>query len=262
MRKDKDPLGTRMKTFYEDVTRNKLPGRTNTIIRLDGKAFHTFTRGCKKPFDASLTDALEETTRFLCEKIQGCKLGYHQSDEISLLLTDYDTLTTSAWYDRNIQKIASVSASYATAVFNQIWQHTHPGASLAFFDSRVFTIPETQEVINYFYWRRLDATRNSVSAVAQSHFSQKALNGKGVASQKDMVAEKGDPWEKYEDRFRFGTFTVGRTHEVEIEFPPMVKVEAPVTSWTSVQKVKKKVWETFPAEEKDIWKLIEEKENV
>lgn len=116
----KDDLGNRMKENYENRTKQFLPRRTNTLIRLDGKAFHTYTKGFDKPFDDVLINTMNETTKFLCENIQGCIFGYTQSDEITLVLQDYNKLTSDAWFDGNIQKITSVSASMATAKFNEL----------------------------------------------------------------------------------------------------------------------------------------------
>jgi tRNA(His) 5'-end guanylyltransferase len=186
----KDDLGNRMKKNYENRTRYFLPRRTNTIIRIDGEAFHTFTRGFDKPFDYILMSAMDNTTKSLCGEIQGCVMGYCQSDEISLLLTDFDKPTTDAWFDGNIQKIVSVSASMATGFFND---HLRSASDLnygdpfaltdktAFFDARVFTIPDNDEVINYFIWRQKDAVRNSISMVAQSLYSRGRMIIKDVA---------------------------------------------------------------------------------
>lgn len=118
MAKKNDSLGDRMKG-YEGVSRNFLTRRVPAIIRLDGKAFHTFTKGMEKPFDPVLTQAMQETMKYLCENIQGCVLGYTQSDEITLVLTDYATIQTDAWFGYNIQKMCSVSASMATMAFNR-----------------------------------------------------------------------------------------------------------------------------------------------
>ena len=114
----KDNLGNRMKG-YKNISRNHLMRRTPVVIRLDGKAFHTFTRGMKKPFDNILMESMQETAKYLCENIQGCKIAYTQSDEISLLLVDYENLDTDAWFDNNIQKMVSISASMATLAFNK-----------------------------------------------------------------------------------------------------------------------------------------------
>lgn len=190
----KDELGDRMKSYYEDRSRTYLPRRTYTMIRIDGKAFHTYTRGLKRPFDVDLIKDMDETTKFLCDNIQGAKLGYVQSDEISILLSDFEKATTSAWFDGNVQKMASISSSLATAKFNQLRSST---GKLAMFDSRVFTIPPSEEVINYFIWRQQDATRNSIQAVAQSLYSHKELNGKNTDQLQELIWQKGQNWNDY-----------------------------------------------------------------
>ena len=113
-----DDLGKRMKENYESIPKYRLMRRTPVIIRIDGKAFHTFTRGFKKPFDMVLVRTMQETMKYLCENIQGCVFGYTQSDEISLLLVDYKRFNSSAWFDNEIQKMCSISASLATLSFN------------------------------------------------------------------------------------------------------------------------------------------------
>lgn len=114
-----DDLGTRMKTFYEEVPKTRLTRRTPVAIRIDGKAFHTFTRGFDKPFDEVLGNAMVATMKYLCENIQGCVFGYTQSDEITLILIDYQKLTSSAWFDYEVQKMCSIAASMATMEFNR-----------------------------------------------------------------------------------------------------------------------------------------------
>ena len=109
----------RMKTFYEQIPKTKLMRRCPVAIRIDGKAFHTFTRGFQKPFDEVLIKSMQETMKYLCENIQGCVLGYTQSDEITLILVDYKKLTSSAWFDYEVQKICSIAASMATMAFNE-----------------------------------------------------------------------------------------------------------------------------------------------
>ena len=153
----KDNLGDRMKDLYEDRFRYKLPRRTNVIIRIDGKAFHTYTKGLNRPYDVALMEDMDETTKYLCENIQGAKIGYVQSDEIRILLTDYDDISTSAWFDYNLQKMCSIAASLATAKFNDLrrsrFEDQRGGfmkpPSLAMFDARVFVIPYEEEV--YFF---------------------------------------------------------------------------------------------------------------
>lgn len=207
----KDNLGDRMKDNYENRTRMFLPRRTNTIIRLDGKAFHTFTKNFKKPFDKKLMHMMDETAYMLCKSIQGSVIAYVQSDEISILLKDYDKLTTDAWYDGNIQKIVSVSASLATGFFNEFLQVHSNVKDIAFFDSRVFTIPEKEEVINYFLWRQKDAVRNSISMTAQSLYSHKELEGKSSSQKQEMCFQKGVNWNDLEAGKKRGRMVVKST---------------------------------------------------
>ena len=219
----KDELGDRMKDFYEDRTRYKLARRTNTIIRIDGKAFHTYTKGLKRPFDAGLMEDMNKTTEYLCQNIQGAKFGYVQSDEISILITDYDDISTHAWFDGNLQKMASIAASLATAKFNQLRMARATSDSdgdlpfellgkssiesfkLAMFDARVFQIPYQEEVINYFIWRQQDATRNSISSVAQSLFSTRELHGKKTNDMQEMIFQRGINWNDYLPREKRGS---------------------------------------------------------
>lgn len=195
-----DELGKRMKDQYEDRTRYFLPRRTFTIIRVDGKAFHSFTKGFKRPFDKNLMNLMDHTAMEMCRQIQGCVMAYTQSDEISLLLTDFSTIQTDAWFDGNIQKISSVAASIATAAFNQYFVSVmgrRLEAPFALFDGRVFTIPDVTEVINYFIWRQADATRNSIQMAAQSVYSQKELHGKSCNVLQEMLFQKGINWNDY-----------------------------------------------------------------
>lgn len=192
-------INQRMKTYYEHAYRILLPKKTYYIIRIDGKAFHTYTRGLKRPFDDELIKDMDETALYLCEKIQGCKFAYVQSDEISLMLTDLDDIKTQAWFQGNIQKIVSVSSSMATAKFNKL----RPGR-LAFFDSRVFVIPTIDEVINYFIARQMDCTRNSIQLVAQSLYSPKQLHKKTNSDLQEMIHLKGLNWNNYTVRQKRG----------------------------------------------------------
>lgn len=189
----KDEFGNRMKE-YEHAFRHSLPRRLPIIVRIDGCHFHSFTRGMKKPFDETLTHALWETCKYLAQNIMGCKIVYHQSDEISLLLTNYDKLTTQSWFENNIQKIVSVSASMATAKFNEEMRKIDPDTPLAIFDSRAWVLPH-DEVTNYFVWRQQDATKNSISMVAQAHFPHNELQGlDGKQLQDKLFLEKGINW--------------------------------------------------------------------
>jgi len=197
-----DSLGDRMKG-YEDVTRNLLPRRSYTIIRLDGVAFHSFTRGFRKPFDGMLIDAMNEATLHLCSHIQNVKMAFVQSDEISLILADFDKIETDQWHKGNIQKMASVSASRACAGFNKKIR-TFGVDKLAEFDSRVFTIPSKIEVCNYFIWRQKDWTRNSVQMMARSMYSQKQLHGRNRQDLQELIFQKGKNWNDLETYLKRG----------------------------------------------------------
>jgi tRNA(His) 5'-end guanylyltransferase len=214
---DKTTLGDRMKNNYENISRYYLTRRMPVIARLDGRAFHTFTRGFKKPFDDILVKTMQETMKHLCENIQGCVLGYTQSDEISLVLVDYAELTTDAWFGNNLQKMCSVSASMATMAFNKFFYNNMPADEEnsgtyykalekgAMFDSRVFTIPK-EEVCNYMLWRQQDATRNSIQSVGQANFSQKELYGKSCNNIQDMLmTQKGINWNDYATTLKRGS---------------------------------------------------------
>ncbi|AOZ62075.1 tRNA-His guanylyltransferase [Bacillus phage QCM8] len=186
-------FGDRMKG-YENSYRTKLPKRMPVVIRIDGKAFHTYTKGMERPFDAVLAAAMWGTCQYLAENVMGCKLAYTQSDEISLLITNYDKLSTQSWFDNNLQKIVSVAASMATAKFNEIMRGVYPDKELALFDARAWVLPQ-DEVNNYFLWRQQDASKNSVAMVAQSIFPHKALQGlDGKAMQDKLMLEKDINW--------------------------------------------------------------------
>ncbi|MCP1222794.1 tRNA(His) guanylyltransferase Thg1 family protein [Sebaldella sp. S0638] len=191
-----DDFGKRMKT-YENSYRYTLPRRMPVILRIDGCHFHTFTKGMDKPFDEKLIEAFWETCKFLGENIMGAKLIYHQSDEISILITNYDTIQTDSWFSNNIQKMVSVSASMAAAKFNEVIRKSYPDKELAFFDSRAWIIPQ-DEVNNYFTWRQQDATKNSISMTAFANFKHEELHGlSGNQLQEKLFSEKGINWDKF-----------------------------------------------------------------
>jgi len=213
-----------MKEFYENRTRNFLPRRTYTIIRVDGKAFHSYTRGLIRPFDEKLVNDMDETACYMCKNIQGAKFAFVQSDEISILLTDFEGLTTDAWFDGNIQKMVSISASLATAKFNELRPN-----KIALFDSRVFTIPSDIEVENYFIWRQQDTTRNSISSVAQSMFSHRELENKNTDQMQEMCFQKGVNWNDFSAKLKRGRLIVKQDYEKEgATRSKWVSVEPPI----------------------------------
>ena len=253
-----DDLGTRMKEFYEQVPKTRLVRRMPIAIRIDGKAFHTFTKGFRKPFDDILIKTMQETTKYLCENIQGCVLGYTQSDEITLILVDYQKLTSSAWFDYEVQKLCSISASMATMAFNKFFERNAenyiqncatdyeidglygkgtPEYQLceiyqkaaekgAMFDARCFNIPK-EEVTNLIYWRQLDATRNSIQMVGQANFSHKELQNKSCNDIQDMLHEqKGINWNDYPTVYKRGTACIKNRKIIEYldEFKVIAKL--------------------------------------
>lgn len=202
-----DQIGNRMKSQYEDRTRFMLPRRTYTIVRIDGKAFHTFTRGCKKPFDYGLMEALDQAAIAFCEEAMGVRCGYGQSDEYSFLLTDFEINSTEAWFDGNVQKICSVAASIFTEAF--------PRAG-AQFDARCFTIPDPVEVYNYFIWRQQDATRNAIQSAGHAIFSPKQMHGMDTNQiQEKLFQECGINFNDYPSRAKRGRVIWKETYTME-----------------------------------------------
>lgn len=219
---DKSDLTNRMKRFYEEIPKTKLMRRCPVAIRIDGKSFRTFTKRFEKPFDNILIKTMQETMKYLCESIQGCVLGYTQSDEITLILVDYKKLTSDAWFDYEVQKICSIAASMATMSFNKFFSYeyeefnrwicgTNPTGKEeqlnyiyyeamrkgAMFDARCFNIPK-EEVANLIYWRQLDAIKNSIQMVGQANFSHKELQGKSRNDiQKMLITQKGINWNDF-----------------------------------------------------------------
>lgn len=226
-----DELGKRLKENYENIPKTKLMRRCPVAIRIDGRAFHTYTKGFEKPFDNILIKTMQETMKYLCQHIQGCVFGYTQSDEITLILVDYKKLTSCAWFDYEVQKMCSISASMATKAFGKMFtknvyeyckgkisdseflnamiygdipsgldnltqrylRSLHNGAEL---DSRCFSIPK-EEVANLVYWRQVDATRNSIQMVGQANFSHKELHKKTQNMIQDMLHEIGINWNDF-----------------------------------------------------------------
>ena len=214
---DRSDLAERMKG-YEKRNRYYLQRRMPVILRLDMRAGHSFTKGFKRPFDEVFIKSMQETAKYLCENIQNCKLSYQQSDEITLLLVDYDKLNTDCFFDYRVDKLCSIAASMATMAFNKYFYDNvfvynataavdlsdkkYPFKEVyskavnngAMFDARCFNIPK-EEVTNNFYWRQLDASRNSIQMVGQANFSHKELQNKSCNDIQDMLmTQKGINW--------------------------------------------------------------------
>lgn len=246
-----DDLGKRMKTYYEAIPKTSLMRRTPVAIRIDGKAFHTFTRGFEKPFDTLLVNVMQQTTKKLCENIQNCVFGYTQSDEITLILVDYKDINTAAWFDYEVQKLCSISASMATLYFNKFFKQSVEEFDInsiikekevdnykllnsykralntgAMFDSRCFNIPK-EEVCNLIYWRQLDATRNSIQMVGQANFSHKELQGLTCNKIQDkLITETDINWNNYPTYLKRGTSCLKKDSEWVLDMNmPILKGE-------------------------------------
>ena len=224
-------LANRMKE-YEKRNQYYLQKRTPVAIRVDGRSFHTFTKGFKRPFDEVLMKSMQETAKYMCENMGNAKFAYAQSDEITIILVDYDTLETDCWFNYRTDKLCSIAASMATMAFNKFfaknvdewgrktftdWDDggTNDPAVVnslewglmqtysralekgAMFDARCFNIPK-EEVTNLVYWRQLDAARNSIQMVGQANFSHKELQNKSCNMIQDMLHEqKGINWNDF-----------------------------------------------------------------
>lgn len=203
-------IGDRIKK-YENAYNHSLTPRSPLFIRVYGRAFHTYCRGMKKPFDDELINAMITAAKKTAKEMQGFKLAYVQSDECTFMLTDFDTHDTQGWFDYEVNKIVSITASAFTAYFNQFMGVD----KLAMFDARAFIVP-VDDAPNVFVWRQQDWERNSVQMVARSLYSQKELQHKSIGDLHELLFKKGVNWAKLEDVYKNGTFIhyiQGEIHE-------------------------------------------------
>lgn len=233
----------KIKTFsdrmkdYEAVSDTRLTKRTPVIARIDGRAFHTYTRGIEKPFDEIMSEAMNYACRKLVEEVQGCKIAYTQSDEISLLITDWDKINTDSYFDYRIQKMSSILAATATMYFNKYivervlyWNKgTSENAKYlskmwakkagnAMFDARVYNVPK-EEVCNYFIWRQEDASRNSIQSLGRSKFSHKEMMNKNNSDVQDMLFNEYDiNWNFIPTKWKRGFAVYRANEEIKSDF--------------------------------------------
>lgn len=210
---DRTALGDRMKR-HEEPFRAVLPRRTYTVLRVDGRAFHSYLRGAERPFDTTFMGDMDAVAEALCAEIAGAVLAYTQSDEISVLFTDFASEQTEPWFGGVVAKQLSISAALATAVLNE----RRPGRR-ALFDSRVFTLSDPVEVANYLLWRQRDAVRNSISMAAQAHFSHRRLHQISTAGMQELLwSEARVNWNDYPDGCKRGRITMRHTGERPVEY--------------------------------------------
>lgn len=193
-------IGSRIKR-YEAASHSILLPRSYAVLRVDGKAFHTFTRNMKRPFDEKLIEAMVSAGERVAKEMMGFKLGYHQSDEFTFVLTDTDTFESQMWFDGEVQKLCSVTASMFGAYFNKAM-----GGTEAVFDCRAFNVP-AEDVPNVFIWRQRDWERNSLQMLARTVFTQKELHGKKHAEIHEMLHGLDVNWARLSDLLKNGTFT-------------------------------------------------------
>ncbi len=280
-----DDLGNRMKN-YEFTSRSYLGPRSYLIIRLDGKAFHTYTKGLKRPFDDGFASDMDETAKFLCENIQGAKFAYVQSDEISIFVTTVGSDNAQPLFKNQVQKIVSISASMAAVKFYQLRlnrsvekEYSEDGIDgvfealnskkLPFFDARVMCFSDPYEVHNCFVWRQQDATRNSISMAAQSLFSHKTLHKKSTNEMQDMMmTQKGVNWNDYPVRFKRGGFICRENYEAVINLENIPENKRPVdkvirSRWTIIDppiftKDKEFTYSKIPTPFGPLWNMQDE----
>lgn len=235
---DRSDLANRMKE-YEKASQRYLTRRMPVLLRLDGCHFHNFTKKFKRPFDDVLIKSMQETTKYLCENIQGATIGYYQSDEITILLVDYKNLDSSAWFDNRQNKIESVAASMCTMAFNKFFRKNVEefiGENYdnqyeadyiktlekamdigAYFDCRAFNIPK-EDVTNNFYWRQLDCSRNSIQMVGQANFSHKELQNKTCNMIQDMLmTQKGINWNDLPTYQKRGSCCIKEEYWIDVD---------------------------------------------
>lgn len=203
-------LGDRMKLYEGMETQRKSMPYLPLCARLDGKAFHSFCHSLQKPYDTRLSSLMVDTTKFLVEST-GALVGYTQSDEISLLYYT-ENHRSQLWYDGKFQKICSVLSGYASSFFNKKLPEVLPekADALPVFDCRVWNVPTREEAANVFLWREFDAVKNSISSLAQAHYSTKELHGKNSSEKQDMIIEIGDNWNNHPVVFKRGVYVQRR----------------------------------------------------
>lgn len=252
-----DKMGDRFKA-YENCYRIYLPKRQAVIVRVDGRAFHSFTKGFARPYDIVFAVAMHQTALKLAENISSCKFAYTQSDEITLVLTDYENINTEPWFSNNLQKIVSISAAMASIFFKESFNKSieeeyvdhylngkigdekyqllmkHSEAynnKLCVFDSRAFIIPR-EEIVNCLYWRQTDCIRNSIQLLGQANFSHNQLQGKNCNEIQEMLwQEKNINWANEPNWFKNGVAIYKKPMNVEHYLPDGTTITVERNKW-------------------------------
>lgn len=203
---DSYKIGDELKALEQIEAGRKADNLKPLMVRLDGKAFHTLTKGLIRPFDIRLSNLMIDTTKYLVEQTQAI-IGYTQSDEISLYYENSEELQ-SYLFNGKYQKLCSVLAGMASAYFSKELSLRIPEKSdtLGIFDCRVWNVDTHELVYENFKWRQLDAIKNSISMAAQAQFKHNELNGLNSKQKKELLININKPWEDEPDFFKYGTF--------------------------------------------------------
>jgi tRNA(His) guanylyltransferase len=212
-----DGLGDRCKAFEMAEAGRRAMRGIPLLARLDGRAFHTFTRDLRRPYDPAMTTCMIETTRTLVHETQAA-VGYTQSDEITLAWFEATQSESDYAFDGRFQKLASVLAGLASARFCQLLVTHLPAKAgeLPHFDCRVWQVPTLDDAVDVFIWREDDATKNSVSMAASALYTDRELFGKDGAAKQDLLHARGVNWNDYPAAFKRGTYLGRRTVEREL----------------------------------------------
>ena len=249
-----DTLGDRLKQLEQAEAARRAMKGLPLMARLDGRSFHTWTRGLRRPYDDALSSLMIKTTKHLVEQTHAT-VGYTQSDEISLCWYVEADSASEYLFDGKYQKLTSVLASIATAYFNvEGLKHFSPPRSLATFDCRVWSVPDLRTAYLNFLWRELDATKNAISMAASTYYSPKQLHGKTSSERQELLFQKGVNFNDYPAFFKRGSYVqrvdvwkeltdaelaqippkfwpkglVMRSEVIELDLPPLLQVTNPV----------------------------------
>ena len=233
---DKTSLAKRAKE-YQGTYDHRLPVKSYTILQLDGRAFHTYTKGLKRPFDEEFIDKMNQVAVAVLSEVTNAKFAYVQSDEINILLTDFEQEGTQPYFANRINKVVSVASGVASATMSRLY----PDKNLAIFDARFFAVPDKNAAWEYFLWRQVDAIKNSVRSVANNTFSHKTLTGVNTTDAKLMLEEQGIVWDEFPADQKFGRLIQKETYAKPVEFydPRIKEVVCKVVDGTR--------WATKPA---------------
>ena len=219
--------------YYRGLSDYRLIPNSYVLLMLDGRSFSSFVKNYfDKPFDDKFINMMNETAKYLCEKIQGCKFAYVQSDEISLVITDFDTPNSDSFFGYRLEKILSISASMASAKFNQLMtlealrravdgldeygcintEEVIANVKLLEFDCKAWNVPSYNDVFAWNLFRQNDCLKNSKQQAAQAWLPHKQLVNKTADEQIALLKEKqGIDWNDFDDGKKYGRFIYKET---------------------------------------------------